>query len=853
MQRFFVLAFLLIIAQLAQAQPGGRPGGGPGGGPGMGAGIVNIYGKLLDEKGAGLAYATVSIWGKNPTSGADTLLTGALSQENGDFRIEKVPAKGTKLKVSYVGYETLTRDIDFQPSARGANDKDLGNLQLAVSAGSGDEVVVTAEGTGMTLALDKIIYRVDKNVLAAGGTGEDALRNIPTLSVDIDGNVTMRNSSPQIFIDGRPSTLTMDQIQADAIDRIEIIANPSAKYDASGGQAGIVNVVMKADRRQGFNGALRSGIDSRLGYNIGGEINQREKKWNVFLNGNVSQRNTKTTGVTNRQLLAPQIGQNDQTQEGWNTGFHRNGKLGIDWLPDNRNTFTLSGNLTGIRFNPLDSNIYTNSFLQPDGTTTTNVQRRYADFTREVLNGGGSLLYKHLYPKEGHELTADINYNTVRSEGNGSYTTRFEPDQTLSQERQTQLNTTWYLTSQIDYVKPMRKGSKIETGARVSLRDFVSDMANYRQVSGEWTRIAGFADQFHFLDKVYAGYLNYGRQTEKWGAQAGLRVESSFYTGELPENDTSFAINFPLSIFPSVFVTRKINATDQFQISVSRRIQRPTFFQLIPFSDFADSLEIKRGNPNLQPEFVTGIEASYFKSFKGKHTILSTIYFKQRDNLMIRYTASEFNADLNRVVPVVTYANVGSGQQYGLELVVKNNLLKFLELTSNFNGYQSTIQATAETGGINVSRFSYLIKENLSINLPKQWSVQLSGEYFSPSALSTDGGGGGGGSRGGGGGGGMWMQGPTSSVQGYTLAYWFMDIGVKKTLLDRKLTISLGVQDIFATRKQGNYTATSNFILDSERIRNPQMIKLNLNYKFGKQDQSLFRRKHNREEGGDMG
>ncbi|MBC7776392.1 MAG: TonB-dependent receptor, partial [Phycisphaerae bacterium] len=288
-----LLAALIPLSLFAQYPQGGIGGRTATGGDPAQFNIGRFYGKVVDETtGEPLAYASVQLLGMQFDTVSrkmkETVIAGQLTRENGEFSLEKLPIRGEfTLKVNYLTYASVEKKVSFgipggkpgpnpavgKPNnpgaAAGALDKDLGNIKLAASTQLLKEVEVLGEASKVTLALDKKVYRVDKDNVAAGGTAEDALKNVPSLNVDIDGNLTMRNAAPQIFVDGRPTNLTLDQIPADAIDNVEVITNPSAKYDASGGGAGIVNIVLKKDRRIGYNGSIRTGVDMRGRFNLG--------------------------------------------------------------------------------------------------------------------------------------------------------------------------------------------------------------------------------------------------------------------------------------------------------------------------------------------------------------------------------------------------------------------------------------------------------------------------------------------------------------------------------------------------------------------------------------------------------
>lgn len=858
----FALLALTTTSLLAQQMPPGAPGG--GGRPNMNIG--RFYGKVVDEKGKGVGYASVQLLGMRFDTTTKTmkeaLITGQITEDNGDFSLENLPVMGEfTLRISFLGYDDVEQKVSFgltggpggpggrNPGQGGppANmsamasklDQDLGNISLAAAAQVLDEVVVTGEAGTAQLALDRKIYRVDKNGVAAGGTAEDALRTLPSLAVDLDGNVTLRNAAPQIFVDGRPTTLTLDQISADAIESVEVVTNPSAKYDASGGQAGIVNIVLKKDRRIGYNGNLRVGADTRAGANLGGDINAREGKVNAFIGANFNRRRGFSDAQTDRQnLFGNPLTNVLQTTDSKNNGFFANIRTGVDWFLDNRNTLTFAGNLTRGQFGSDDVIDIRTDTLLAGGIGTSNAVRT-SDFTRNFRNVGGSILFKHLFPMTGKEWTADINYNRMSNDGGGTYLTNYLPSVIQSQERQDNEGGSGFVTFQTDLVHPFSDKIKLETGARVAIRNFSSDQFRsiYDYDLTEWIPIVGFSDRYKFEDQVYAAYGSFSHSFPKWGYQLGLRVESSRYTGELTQINQQFTNNFPLSLFPSIFITRKLNEEDNIQFSYTRRINRPNFFQLIPFTDFSDSLNLQRGNPDLLPEFTNSLELTYQNIFSKGHNLLVSAYYKQATDLITRYQFGEFNEEVNKDVIVSSYANSNSSEAYGVEFTLRNTVGKIFEFTSNLNLYNSRVDASNVEAGLVNERFTWFFKENLQVRLPAQFTLQINGEYQSRAAFTP--------SSGNGRFGGHW-GGPTNTAQGYTLANWFVDMALRKDLFNRKATLTVNMNDIFRTRRTGTYSSSDFFVQNTWRVRDPQVVRVNLSYRFGKMDASLFKRKNTR-------
>ncbi|MCG8327678.1 MAG: TonB-dependent receptor family protein [Chitinophagales bacterium] len=885
MQRNFHIYLLTTLLTFNLAQAIAQPLTGMRGSGKMNMG--RIYGKVIDEDGKGIGYATVQLLGKSfdkvTKTSKDTIWAGQLTEGNGDFNIEKLPVVGEyTLVISYLGYAELRQQVDFgmprpnmgkrkrpsgdstaqkkntQATAPGRRpgggfsgmdmskfEKDLGNIRLTTEAEMLNEVTVTAEASIATLAIDRKTYRVDKDMSAVGGTAEDALKNVPSLSVDLDGNVSLRNGSPQIFVDGKQTTLSLDQISADAIESVEVITNPSAKYDAGGGTAGIVNIILKKERKIGYNGNFRTGVDSREGYNFSGNLNARDEKVNLFGSLMLFRRSGQTDGETIRNNFfdTPPTELTQDTDSDIK-GVFGMGRAGVDYFMDNRNTLTLSGSYVLGAFRPADIISSTTDYLYSTGATSSSYVRT-SDLERGFHNIGFSAQFKHLFPRKGAEWTADANYNQVRFERDSDFFTEFD-DGTETKERQETFGKGSFLTLQTDFIYPTDNNIKLEGGLKATLRDNINENMNFVQYdnTSDWERIYQLSDNYEYDDDVYAAYIQAGKEFGNWGVQAGLRAESSFYTGVLPEQDSSFNIEYPISLFPSVFLTRKINDKDQIQLAYSRRITRPRFFQTMPFTDFSDSLNLRRGNPQLIPQFTNSVELSYQNIFENGSNLLISVYYKQATNLIASYQFTEYNAELDREAVITSYANSDKAAAYGAEITFKNSIGKWMEITSNLNVYQSDVDATNVENELEVSRMSAFLKETVQIKLPKDFMLQLNGEYrtrasFTPTNDNQ-----------------RFRGGPRSqnTAQGYTKEYWFVDASIRKSFLKRKASLTLSVQDIFATRKNGSYTETDFFTQETSRIRNPQLVRLSFSYRFGKMDASLFNRRNNRNnsQGNDM-
>lgn len=869
MKNSFTLFCIVFCTIIASAQNPMMNRGGMTGGQ-MPTG--RFYGKVVDAFNKGIEAASVTLVTNRMDTATkkmkEVIVGGMLSSKSGDFSIENVPIMGRyTLKVTGIGFKTLDKQVGFDMPNRnamsggdmsamlGAIDKDLGNIKIEVDEKVLSNVTVSASRPTMTLGIDRKIFNVDRNLTSAGGTAVDIMKNVPSINVDIDGNVTLRNTAPTIFVDGRPTTLTLEQIPADAIESVEVITNPSAKFDASGGTAGILNIVMKKARRVGYSGNMRANIDSRLKFGFGGDINVRQDKINVFASGMLMQRKSISTGSTDRFTFnrnrSAQSFQSDRSVGEGQFGF---GRFGFDYFMDIRNTLTVTGNFARGKMAPDNtSDISIDSFAKnmsgSDSLFYTENQRRFSNSEFQFRNRGAQVSFKHNFPKSGHEWTADVTYNNSKNENNGLITTDyFDADRNPLRSRynQTQFGAgdNENVTIQTDYANPLSATTKIEFGARAQFRSTNSE--NIITIAGKENSTI-----FNSTDRVYAAYTNFSNRIKNFGYQLGLRVESSDYEGNLPFKKQSFNIEFPLSLFPSVFLSQKLSDNDDLQFNYSRRINRPNFWQLFPFTDYSDSLNISRGNPGLNPEFTNSFELSYSKIFKNRDNFLASIYFKNTSDLITRIQSQELDTVLKQVIPISTFQNANNSYVTGLELTSRNKVTKFWDLTANANLFTSKIDLVDQP---DPDQFvSYFFKLNNTFRLPKNFSLQLSGDYQSR-IISSPGGRGGGGGGGGMGGGGMW-GGPGSAAQGFIRPNYGVDAAVRFEFLANKVaSLSLNVNDIFRTRMFDQYTETSFFVQNVQRRRDPQVFRLNFNYRFGKFDASLFKRKNTKADGNvDMG
>jgi len=870
-----LIGFLTFFVGTASAQMPAMAGGRGGAiGAGQNMNIGHFYGKIVDSKtNKGIEGVTVQLRGNKfdtvTKKMKEAILGTIITKANGDFSFDNLSLFGNfKLNATALAYKTIDQTISFgikMPTggANGGNmqqmlgmaDKDLGNIKMEEDATNLGNVTVTASTKPQfELGIDRKIFNVDKNLMGSGQTATELMRNIPALNVDIDGNVTLRNAAPTLFIDGRPTTITLDQIPSDIIDRVELITNPSAKFDASGGNAGILNIVLKKNKKVGYNGGLRLGVDSRGMLNGGGDINVRQNKLNFTGSGVINQRKSISEGITDRNNILSTPSNIYNIQNSTNTGYFAFVRAGVDYFVDNRNTISVTANYNRGQFDN-DQNQRVDSTIKGIKSSYSNIGTQS---TSNFKNLGTQLSYKHNFMKNGHNISSDYNYNKSSNDNLSNinnYTYNLDATQkgTPILQRGIGEGSTTNHTFQIDYENPLTDDKKFEAGGRAAIRDFNNKLDQYRfnSLTGQYQLVPLISSRYKYTDAVYAAYTTYSFRVNKWSYQLGLRAESSNYTGTLLNSkgadSATFSVKFPLSLFPSAFITYKIDEKQDFQINYSRRVNRPNFFQLMPFPDYSDPQNINMGNAGLKPEFTNSFEMSWNNAYKKGANFLATAFFKHSTNLITRYVYRDANA----LVPgdsafFSTFINANSARSFGLELTNKMSVTTWWEMTVNLNIFNSRINATVPgQPDLIQEQWSWFTKMNNTFKVGKGLSIQLSGDYQARTVLPQSSGGGG---RGGGGGGGMmWGGGPQSGAQGYNLPRYGFDLAIRKEFTwknGRSGNLTLSMNDIFRTQLFQNYSESSFFNQTNQRRRDPQVLRLNFSYRFGKFDASLFKRKN---------
>jgi iron complex outermembrane receptor protein len=783
-----------------------------------------VYGKVLDAKTKKpVEFASVVFLWYNK----DSALAGGFTEENGDFNLEGLPAMGGfRLRITQVGYKTLEQKVYIQAPQK--LEQDLGNILLEIDPKLLNEVEVVAEKATFQMSVDRKVYNVEKDLSVRGGTGLDVLKNVPTITVDGDGNATLREKAVMIFIDGKPTTLTMAQIPADAIERVEVISNPSAKYaaDASGG---IINIVLKKSKKPGYNGMLMSYAGSQDKYGITGNINVKESPFNVSLMYSLNATQTGTTfGFTRRQDYNFDTTGNTLDYNLNNNTLSRNrfqfARGSIDYNINNRNNIGISYNFVNGYFYSVDNQVF---------NSKDDVGKMDTWGTRKNLNLGGftnhtaQLTYRKTFPTPNKELTADISYNagggpatfTFTTNNSGKYNgVTYDLPAFVSTNNGKSTNSMY--TAQLDFVNPYADNKKVEAGFRFYRK--WSTFNNNIQVqtpTGDFVKDTTQSSSYTIDDMINAVYGTYtGKTFWNIGYQGGLRFEQTLYTGKLLDKNTSFNYSYPsnkdnllFAIFPSLFLSKKIGTKHEFQFNVSRKIDRPNFFQAMPFVFYSDARNYRIGNPALKPELINISEVNYNNVFK-KGNWLSSAYVRYNQQPISNYL---YQSPTNTIVTVNTFANGKDQWRYGFENTLRVNWTKKFTTTLNVDVFYVYLNSGIIDGRPSTISQGWSYKGKVGVNYTFPWNIQLqvNGNYEAPKAI----------------------------LNGQSRELYFMDVSLNK-MVNMKWIFNLTLSDVFNTKQYGYYITTDTYYQDASRRRETRYLRFNITYLFGKFDTSIFKR-----------
>jgi len=789
-----------------------------------------ISGKVIDKsQDFPLEYATITI----NKSDSDDTVEGGVTDQNGQFKLE-IPKGVYDIKVEYISFQPKNYD-NIKIDA----DKDFGTIALKFKADNLDEVVVEAKTTELDVRLDKKIYNIGKDLTTSGATVSDALANVPSIAVDVDGAISLRgNDNVRILINGKPSAIAgygstdvFRQLPADAIEKVEVITSPSARYDAAG-TAGIINIVLKREKTLGLNGSIRTNIGDPLNNGISINANARTDKFNFFTTLGYSRR--KPPGnATFENFFASDSASFDRIKEkrDYNRdreNFNFNG--GTTYFINDSTEVTLSyfgrvGDDTDRTFNS------TNRFI--DGNLESETLR-IEDEIEEEESHQVSFNYEKRYDDEGHKLTADAQYSiddetaTTLIEEN-----ELQPDEELiAQDDIVEVNDERDILLQADYVRPMGE-AQFEAGFRGSYENEVTDFRlKTLNENGELALDEDISNIFDYDENVTAAYLQYGDKFGKFSFLAGLRFEHTQLKGKttpIGDNsnlqeilgddiDLNFDNNFA-NFFPTLNLTYEFREDENMTLGYNRRINRPRGWYVNPFPSRSSRTSIFQGNPSLQPAFADAIDLGYLRKWE-KYTFTGSVYYQRETESFERIQEDTGQTTVDgipiiRSIPI----NLSTNERYGAEVGLISNPTEWLRVNGSINYFKFISEGSFNGTDFGAENESFFARLSTKVDLPYKIQWQTNGFF----------------------------RGPRQNAQTETESILSLNLALSKDLFDDRATVSLNVRDLFNSRVRDRVTITDEFRSVSEFQWRERQITMNFVYRFNQQKEE--QRRNNSSEG----
>lgn len=835
--KFLIIHLMFLNATLiltAQNIPQNMPGGGQGRrfDPSMMQAAGKIYGSVVDaQTSEPIEYANVVVFKWRDS----TVAYGIVTNDKGNFEINKMMPGRYFMKVSYIGYATKRFDSLFvMPNKLESN---FGVVKLRPKNVNMNEVVVQGQRDALTANLDKKVYNVDQNMAQSGGTAVDVMQNVPSVSVDADGGVSVRgNANINVLVDGRPAALAgfsgsdvLAQIPASQIESIEIVTNPSAKYDPEG-TGGIINIILKKKSNLGVNGTLMGNAGTKGRYNSSLNMNLRGENFNIFSSYDGRFFNMNGGGSTLRTSTFPSpmgdvTSTLDQSSTSLNTMNNHSINLGADYYLAEREFVTLS---TQFRFGSFKNNSF-NGNLNLVGVNTVQSQfDRLTDGRRDNSSGNYTLSYKKTFENRAQELTADILYSQSSMTNDSKITQNYSyPNKSTSLQKTLSDNTNKLWLLQSNYVQPLGGWGRLEGGLKSQIKDLtmVNDYLNWDPIAQTYGAGNQINNNYFYKEQVHALFGIFSNSLGSFTTQIGLRAEQVLVKGESFVTGQTYESSY-FEVYPTVHLRYNFNELDEVQLSYSRRIDRPQNRQINPYEDRSDSLNIFKGNPNLRPQFHNALELGYTKTL-GKSSVVTNVFYRQSTNLI-----STISTLLPNGVTYSTFENISKGQSYGVELIANSPVTDWMRLNGSFSYFNNSVDDLGTLGGTN-SANSWTARMTSMMTVSEGLIVQMLFMYNSPTIqLSTGSVGYTGGGRGGGdmgGGGGMFFGG--SSAQTKMKEMYSMDLMVRKDLMDGRLSVTMRISDLFNTRKFNTETTGLNYYMINNRTFDSRILNIGISYR----------------------
>ncbi len=822
---FIAVGLLFAVApiQSAYAQQFGNRG--EGGRPGGQMPSTQISGSVVDaETGESIPSASVAVWSVRDSS----LTTGAISDSEGAFLIEGLRPGAYYVQVHFVGYvmEEIS-DVALRPGSWTA---DLGVIELRSDVEMLDEVIVEERREFMEVGIDRTVYNTRDQLVSAGGDASQVLEEIPSVEVDIDGNISLRgNQNVAILLNGRPTSMTgealitfLQGLPATSVDRVEVIPNPSAKYEPDG-MSGILNIVLRKDQDLGLGGSLTAGGGTQESYNVGGSLNFIQGKFSSFVNYGFRHSMRNSTGDRwQENRFADPLTVIDEDDRGERGGDSHNLSTSIDYSMSDKNVLSLAtrlsvrgGDQDGLNaYRLLDANeILMSSYDRTRLGDRTDLNQDYRlTFSRIVAPGTHELQIEARYEKEDEDDKNSYVEDGLRFGAFGAGTDPF-------MQRSTQGENSGERSLQLDYSRPLGNG-KLEAGYRgsIDLLDSRFEVETFDHGLNAYMIDARRTNTFDYQQNIQAAYGIVQQSFGPFATQVGLRYEQARTTFDLTTTNDRYENDYN-NFFPSAFLTWELSRSEtgwkQIKFSYSKRVNRPRIWSLNPFNDDLDPYSRREGNPYLEPEYTHAMEGSYIH-FAGPVSVTFTPYYRKTNNRIQWY---EFINDQG--VSITTFRNFDSSDSWGLESIGTLRLSDRLNAFGSFNAFRMQTDGSNVESGLGNDAWGWSTRANATLSVREGLSVQLSWFYRAPMDIEN----------------------------GRIGAFSRVSFGARQQLLNERATLSLQVRDPFDMMQFNITRETPRFYQESIRSFNARQVNLSLTYNFGRQRQQ--RRQRGNYEGGD--
>ena len=790
---------------------------------------VTISGNVIDEETKEpLEYATIVVFSKLKNA----IITGGITDSKGDFSIP-VEIGAFDIRIEYIGFKTQIIE-----NKRITNDENIGKFSLILDVEALDAVEIIAERTTVEFRLDKKIYNVGKDLTVRGGTVSDVLDNVPSVSVDVEGNVALRgNDDVRILINGKPSGLvglnstdTLRQLPAESIERVEVITSPSARYDAEG-SAGILNIILRRSKLQGLNGAMTLNTSYPTQAGVSGNINYRTGNLNFFNTTGYSYRETPGNSYNNTEFFN---GDNPSTFLNEERKFERerkglNTNLGVEWYVNKTSSFTAS-----MVYRNSDNASNTTNILDEIGSNNSITRNIRLD---PEIEDDKTIQYSLNYDNQfngdsQHKLTFDFQYEkSEESETSLINQNRIDVENVETREKQDRI------LLQADYVKPVGKEGQFEMGYRGQFQNLNSDflVENTNDNGDTFFINTDLSNDLAFSQYVNAFYTQYGNKLgDKFSYLFGIRLEGTRVTID-QETSGDFEKKNYTQLFPTANLAYEISEDASITLGYNRRIRRPRSYFINPFPSRSSATSIFQGNPNLDPSTSDAFDIGYLNRF-GKVTLSTSVYFQHATNTFnfitretdlyyifeTNQTISQNDPDFDQInddfdlVPIIKRGpvNLATNDRFGFEFTLSYRPTKKWSLNGNFNVFQSITRGDFEEQNFDAENLSWFMRLNNKYTLPGEvdWQTRL------------------------------FYRGPNETAQSISAGVFSTDLAFSKDLFEEKASLALRVSDLFNSRKRISESFTSNFRSDSEFQWRQRTYTMSFTYRFNQQKNQRQRR-----------